>query len=134
MKRWVPAITLCLAVSGCGFAVQSPDLFLLRRTGPGSPLTLLVNDVGIVHCNGGTARQLSDPMLLEARQAATDLDQDAQAKLRVPPRSGSVYSYTIKLQNGTVSFADTAGAKHPELARAELFATQAAQHPCGLTG
>lgn len=134
MRRGAAVIAVCLGLAACGFAVQSPDLFLLTRTGPGSPLRLLVDDAGVTHCNGGAGRQLSDPMLLDARQIATDLDKDAQAKLRIPARAGSVYSYTIKLQNGTISFPDTAGAKHPELARAELFAAQAAQHPCGLAG
>lgn len=132
MRRRTALIALGLAIAGCGLAVQSPDLFLLSRTGPGKPLTLLVDDAGVIHCDGGSARQLSDPMLLEARQVATDLDQDAKAKLLIAAGAGSVYDYTIKLQDGTIYFADTAGAHHPELARAELFAVQAAQQPCGL--
>jgi len=65
---------------------------------------------------------------------ASDLGKDAKAGLRIGPRAGSVASYTIKLQNGTISFPDTAASTHPELGRAELFALQVAQSPCGLGG
>jgi hypothetical protein len=41
-----------------------------------------------------------------------------------------VYRYTVKLQDGTISFPDTAGAAHRELAQAELFTTQIADGPC----
>lgn len=126
-------LALGAVVAGCGFSVQSPDLFVLTRTGQGKPLTLLVNDAGTVRCDGGPPKPVSDPLLLQARQVATDLDQDAKARLQIPPARGSVFTYTIKLQDGTVSFADTAAARHPELSRAELFAVQAVQGPCGLS-
>src|SRR5579859_7554502 len=120
-----------LAVSGCGLNVQSPDLFLLTRAGVGSKLTLLVNDGGTIRCNGGRARPLPDPLLLDARQLASDLDKDVQSKLRLGGRAG-VYTFSVRLQDGTLTFPDTAAAHHSELARAELFALQAAQGPCGL--
>jgi hypothetical protein len=123
-----------LALAGCGENVSSPDLFLLQRFGPGKPLTLLVNDGGTIRCDGGPAKPISDPLLLQARDLATNLDQDAKAGLHVAPRAGGVYSFTIKLQNGTISFGDKAAATHHELAPAELFAVRAAQGPCGLPG
>jgi hypothetical protein len=116
--------------AGCGENVESPDLFLLTRTGQGSKLTLLVNDSGTIRCDGGPVRQLPDPMLLQARDLASSLDKDAKDGLRVAPAAGSVYSYTIKLQDGTISFPDTAAAQHSELAQAELFALQADHGPC----
>jgi hypothetical protein len=117
-------------LAGCGFAQTSPDLFVLQRSGPGKPLTLLVNDGGTIRCDGGSPRSISSRMLIQARALADSLDKDAKARLHVAPRPGSVYRYTLKLQNGTVSFADTAAAGHHELGPAELFATQAAQGPC----
>ncbi|HEY6399202.1 MAG TPA: hypothetical protein VIX82_17290, partial [Solirubrobacteraceae bacterium] len=56
-----------LALTGCGLSLQSPDLFLLTRTGQGSKLTLLVNDSGTIRCGGGVTKQLPDPLLLAAR-------------------------------------------------------------------
>jgi hypothetical protein len=123
------------AIAGCGLNVQSPDLFTLSRTGQGKPLTLLVNDSGTIRCDGGKTKSLPDPLLLDARDLADDLNKDAENKLRVPPAAAnSVFRYRITLEHGTVSFSDTAARAHPELARAELFAVQAAQGPCGLAG
>ena len=118
--------------AGCGEDVQSPDLFLLTRSGEGQKLTLLVNDAGTISCDGRSAKPLPDPMLLVARDLAISLDQDAKAKLRINRASNSVFSYKVRLQDGTIYFPDTAGSAHQELAQAEQFAVQAAQGPCGL--
>jgi hypothetical protein len=129
------ALAAGAALAGCGLNVQSPDLFTLSRTGQGKPLTMLVNDSGTIRCDGGKTKSLPDPLLLDARDLADDLNKDARNKLHVPPPApDSVFSYKITLQDGTVSFSDTAARTHPELARAELFAAQAAQGPCGLSG
>ncbi len=124
----------CVLLAGCGLNVESPDLFLLTRTGQGARLALLVNDSGTIRCDGATARPLADPLLIRARAIASDLDKDAKASLRIPPTADSVAHYTIRLQDGTISFPDTAAAQHHELAEAELFAVQAAQQACGLPG
>jgi hypothetical protein len=134
--RWALAlIGLAALLAGCGFDVQSPDLFLLTRTGQGGKLTLLVNDGGTIRCNGHS-RSLSGPLLLQARDLATSLDGDAKAGLRIASPPNSVFRYTIRLQGGTISFPDTAtaGGKFPALAQAELFTVQAAQRACGLNG
>jgi hypothetical protein len=123
-----------VAAAGCGLNVQSADLFLLTRVGQGPHLSLLVNDGGTIRCNGGSPRTLPDPLLLQARDLAASLDEDAKNKLRIPAGPRAVATYTVKLQDGTISFPDTAGAAHKELARAELFAIQAAQQGCGLSG
>jgi hypothetical protein len=119
----------CVALGGCGLNVQSADLFVLTRTGQGRTLTLLVNDGGTIRCNGRPSRPLPDPLLLQARQLASDLDRDAKSSLRLT-LPGAVFTYTIKLQHGAISFSDRAAAQHPELARAELFAVEAAEGPC----
>jgi hypothetical protein len=121
-------------IGGCGFNVQSPDLFLLTRTGQGPRLTLLVNDGGTIRCNGAPARKLSDPLLLRARDLVSTLDKDARRGLRIAATPNSVFHYTIKFQDGTISFPDTASKTHSELAQAELLAVQLAQQACGLSG
>ncbi|HTU94987.1 MAG TPA: hypothetical protein VMF14_04040 [Solirubrobacteraceae bacterium] len=122
-----------VAVAGC-FDVQSPDLFLLTRTGQGGTLTLLVNDGGTIRCNGGKAKAISDSSLISARDLSDNLATDAQNHLTIPRAAGSVYYFTIKLQQGTVSFPDRAAATHKVLAQAELLASQIAQRDCGQTG
>jgi hypothetical protein len=121
-----------LLLAGCGENVQSPDLFVLTRTGAGQKLTLLVNDSGTISCDGRKAKPLPDQLLLVARDLADSLDTDAKGGLRINRAPNSVYSYVVRLQDGTIYFPDTAGAGHQELARAEQFAIQAAQGPCGL--
>jgi hypothetical protein len=126
------AVGVSVALGGCGLNVQSADLFLLKRSGQGQTLTLLVNDGGTIRCNGAKPKPLSDQMLLQARALATSLDKDAKAKLQIATAApGSVNFYTVKLQEGKITFPDTAAASHPELAQAELFAVQAAQSFCG---
>jgi hypothetical protein len=135
MRSALALLALAALPAGCGLNVQSPDLFLLTRTGQGARLTMLVNDGGTIRCNGHPPRPLPGPLLLDARDLAVSLDGDAKAKLRIASAPNSVYRYTIALQNGTISFPDTAtaGGRFPALARAELFAVQAAQQACGIT-
>ncbi len=92
---------------------------------------MLVNDGGTIRCNAGKQRSLSDPLLIQARQLASDLDKDAKHNLRIATAANSVYTYTVRLADGTISFPDTAATAHHELAEAEQFAVQAAQGPCG---
>jgi hypothetical protein len=121
-------------VAACGFAVREPDLFLVTRTGAqGAKLSLLVNDGGTISCGGRQPKSLPDPLLLQARDLATSLNSDVSAKLRFPASARSVYSYTVKVQNGTLSFPDTAALSRKELSDLELFVVQAAANPCGLS-
>jgi hypothetical protein len=129
-----PLSAAALLTGGCGFDVQSPDLFLLTRTGQGPSLTLLVNDGGTVRCNGGKAKPISDAQLIAARDLADDLGKDASAGMHLPATPDSVYSFRVRLQQGTITFPDTAGGRHAELARAEQFALQVAQSVCHLGG
>jgi hypothetical protein len=130
------AVVLLVAalVTGCGFEVEEPDLFLVTRTGAqGHKLSLLVNDGGTISCDGGKPKNLPDPLLLQARDLASNLNDDVSAKLRFPASARSVYTYTVKVQNGTMSFPDTAGLSRKELSDLELFVVQAAANPCGLS-
>jgi hypothetical protein len=137
-RRWIAggalAVTMAVALAGC-FDVQLPDLFLITRTGAGSKLTILVNDSGTISCNGAKAKPISDAQLIQARDLSQNLSDDGTANLTIKREPGTVYYFTIKVQEGTISFPDrAAGSSHPNLAAAELFTLQAAQHLCGLSG
>jgi hypothetical protein len=127
------AAVVATAVAGC-FDVQSPDLFLITRTGQGGKLTLLINDSGTIRCNGGKARPISDARLIAARDLSDNLADDATAKLTIPAQPGDVDYFRIKLQPGTVAFPDRAAQNHNVLAQAELFASETATQACGLSG
>jgi hypothetical protein len=130
----VVAAALGLALAGCGVDQQAPDLFLLTRTGAGAKLTLLPNDSGTIRCDGGKARPLSDSLLIDARDIAQNLDKDARHRLTIAPAPGTVFYYRIRLEHGTIAFPDSAARSRKELAAATLFAAQAAQQACGLSG
>ena len=132
--RLAAAGAIAIWLGGCGYDIQSPDLFLLTRTGQGPPLTLLVNYGGTIRCNGGKIKPISDALLIQARDLSDDLAKDAEHKLTIPPRTGAVFYYRIRLQQGTIAFPDRAASGHKELEEAELFAAQAAQQACGLSG
>lgn len=127
-------IASLLILTGCGLDVELPDLFLLTRTGQGTKLTMLVNDSGAITCNGGKQKMLSSSMLITARDLADNLAGDASKNLDLPVGPGSTYTYTIKLQQGTIRFSDRDTGRHQGLAQAELFTIQAAQQACGLSG
>lgn len=133
MRAMAPVLVAVAVLSGCGFDVASPDLFKVTRTGQGHKLSLLVNDSGTISCDGGKPKSLPDPLLLQARDLATSLNSDAKAKLKFPVSPRSVYSYTVKVQNGTFTFPDIAAGSRKELSQLELFVVQAAADPCGIS-
>lgn len=133
MRILVALLAMVSVLAGCGFDVQSADLFQVTRTGQGQKLTLLVNDSGTIACNGGKPKALPDRLLLQARDLTTNLNADAKAKTRLPPGPGSVFTYTVKVQNGTFKFPDTAAGTRKELSQLELFLIQAAADPCGIS-
>jgi hypothetical protein len=118
------------ALTGCGLDVQTPDLFVLTRTGQGKSLTMLVNYDGGVTCNGRRGKTLPDRLLLLARSLPGGLESDAQKKLDPPSPPGSVYRFKVSLQYGTFSFPDTSAGHRPELAMLEEFLLEA-EPSCG---
>ncbi len=128
------ALVAAVTLSGCGLKVQLQDLFLLTRTGQGTTLRLVVNDGGTMRCNGGSAKTISSALLIQARDLTDNLAGDATKHLTIARTAGTVYYFTITLQQGTVSFPDRLGQTHTTLSEAELFATQSAQQVCHLPG
>jgi hypothetical protein len=124
---------LALALGGCG-GVLSPDLFIVHRTGstPGAKLTLLVNEEGVVRCNGGPPRHLSDPRIIEARTIQEDLKGPASRRESFPAARGSVLSYDVRDQDGQVTFADNSPGQPQVARRLAAFALEVAQGVCGL--
>jgi hypothetical protein len=131
---WALAPVLAaLALAGCG-GIIAPDLFIVHRTGPGAgrSLTLLVNEEGAVHCNGVSAPKLSDSQLVQARAIQEDLHDPAARHLSLPPAPGSVTSYYVRDEAGTVRFSENSPGQPGVLRRLTLFVLQAAQQVCHL--
>lgn len=130
MRRWL-VLALAVALSGCG--APAADLFVVHRSGSdrNARLTMLVADNGQVTCNG-TMHPISSQQVLDARALARDLADQAELNLALPPRPGSVLSYRVQLEAGTVAFADTSRPLPAVFARLEAFTKDVSESVCGL--
>jgi hypothetical protein len=137
-RRRLAGVLACTALGalagGCGSSVEAADLFVVTRSGSGphAALTLLVNEEGIVHCNGRKAGTLADAQIVKARGITEDLEKPASEGLSLPPRPGSVFRYRLRDANGTVSFADNSSGQPKVLHELALFVLQTSQRVCGL--
>lgn len=129
----VSAIALLAGcASGCGESVELPDLFLIQRTGGADKLTLLVNEGGAVRCDGGPLRQLSDSQLVLARGLQEELLTPSSKHLTLPPRPGSVFSYAVRDEKGTVHFSDNSAGQPLAMRQLQAFVLEVAQKVCGV--
>jgi hypothetical protein len=126
-------LVCAVSVGGCG-GVLSPDLFVVYRTGevPGAKLTLLVNEEGVVHCNGGSPYRLSDSRIIEARTIQEDLEAAASRHESLPARPNSVLSYYVRDANGSVRFSDNSAHQPTVMRRLAGFVLSVAQGVCHL--
>ena len=129
----IVAVAGIALLAGCG-GVLSPDLFIVSRTGsvPGAKLTMLVNEEGVVHCNGGAEHHLSDPQIIEARTIQEDLKTQASKHQSLPAGPGSVLSYYVRDQDGSVRFSDTSPGQPTVTRKLALFVLSVAQGVCHL--
>ncbi len=118
--------------AGCGGQVTLPDLFIVYRSGtvPGARLTLLVNEGGQVHCDGGPALALSDAQLVLARGIQEELHEPASKHLDLPPKPGSVFSYYVRNEEGYARFSDNSAGKPKALRELQRFVLEVAQGVC----
>jgi hypothetical protein len=128
------ALLASVVLGGCG-GVKAADLFILYRSGssPGARLTLLVNEEGGVHCNGGPTLKLSDPALVQARAIQEEIHEAASSHLSLAPRAGSVLTYYFRDENGTVRFSDNSAHQPKVLHQLQLFVLQTAHQVCHLS-
>jgi hypothetical protein len=127
-------LTVALLCGGCGESVTLPDLFLVTRTGgtPDAKLTVLINEGGSVHCDGGPVHQLSDPQLIQARGVTEELNSPSAKHLSLPPRPGSVFSYYVRDAEGTVRFADNSAGAPAAFHHLALLVLEVQQRVCHL--
>jgi hypothetical protein len=106
----------------------------VTRTGslPGARLTLLVNDGGTVRCNDGEALQMPPRPMLDAREIARELAEEASEDLVLPRPPGSVLRFRLRTMDGTVTFSDADAASRPLLGRLIALTRLLAQDVCGL--
>ncbi|WP_205699237.1 hypothetical protein [Conexibacter sp. SYSU D00693] len=143
------ALAAAMVAAGCGEGGPPADLFVVERSGsvPGARLELRLTDDGGAYCNGGERREVSSAQLLEARELQRELDGDpkeegdrgladdgfrAGAK---PDGAGglrTIFSYRVRSEDGTISFADTSTGPGDVLPRFVKLTRDVARGPCGL--
>jgi hypothetical protein len=132
VRGLLAAIALALALAGCGS--PAGDLFIVKRSGAdrNANLTLLVSDDGTVTCNGGKRQPIPNERLLDARRLTRELSEQAVLHLVLPARPGSVLSYNVRMQAGTVAFSDTSRPLPRAFTELELFTKDISEDVCGL--
>jgi hypothetical protein len=131
VKRAFVALILAFALAGCGS--PAADLFVVKRSGAdaNANLTLLVSDDGTVTCNG-RKHPITNDRLLDARKLTRDLSEQALLHLVLAPRPGSVLSYRVRMQAGTVAFSDTSRPLPRAFTQLEVFTKNVSEDVCGL--
>lgn len=131
MRPALAVAVAALAVAACG--ERAPDLFQVMRTGQGrnAKLNMVVNDGGTVTCNG-RSHELPAKSLLTARALTRQMGDSAKLALDLPPRPGSVLSYRVRMQAGTISFADNSRHLPLPLIRLQQFTKNVSEDVCGL--
>ena len=131
MKRLLAVAGSALVLSGCG--APAADLFVVTRTGSdrNAKLTLLVADDGTVTCNGKSF-PISNQQLLDARALTRDLSKQAELNLALPPGPNSVLAYKVRMQAGTIAFADTSRPLPTSFTKLTVFTKDVSEDICGL--
>jgi len=121
-----------VGAAGCG--TPSKDLFLVERDGdlPGARLTLLVSDDGSVRCNGAKPKDMGSERLIDARALEHDLVDQADERRTFPPGKNSLLRYTVRMEEGTIEFADTSPNLPSDLFKLAAFTRVLAKQVCGL--
>jgi hypothetical protein len=127
-------VALAVLGAGCGESVELPDLFVVQRAGAGTKLTVVVNEGGAVHCDGGPTRQLSDAQIVQARGIQEELQSPSAKHLALAPRPGSVFSYSVRDAEGTVRFSDNSAGQASVLRHLAYFVLEVEQKVCHLPG
>ncbi len=93
---------------------------------------MLVSDDGTVTCNRGQRRPITNDELLQARQLARELSEQAELHLQLPPGPNAVLTYRVRMEAGTVGFADTSRPLPSAFAQLTAFTSDVSERICGI--
>jgi hypothetical protein len=130
VRRALAGLLAVGLLAGCG--APSADLFVVTRSGKdrNANLTLLVSDDGTVTCNRRKPVPMGAKRLLDARELARDLEKQAALGLELPKEKGSILAYKVRLEAGTIAFADTSRGLPTTFSRVEAFTSDVAKRVC----
>ncbi len=124
-------MAVCAVAAGCGTA--PPDLFVVERSGAdrNANLELLVSDGGTVRCDG-EEHPLDDERLLTARRLERALAPQAELSIALPPGPGTVLSYRVQMESGTLVFSDRSAGVPQTFQELAAFTKDVAERVCGI--
>jgi hypothetical protein len=127
-------LATALAIAACDSGAPAHDLFLVQRTGsiPGARLALRVTDDGRASCNRGPLVDITSAELIIAREVQRDLDPLAKRRFALRPGPASVLRYRVRLEDGTVRFADDSRGQRPAMFRLAKLTRDVARGSCKL--
>ena len=130
MRCLIACAAVAFALTGCG--ADSADLFEVKRSGEdiNANVDMVVNDGGTVSCNGGKAIALPGTQLLDARELARDLEEQASLSIELPPGPGATLRYVVRLANGRVAFSDTSIDRPPVFDQLVAFSADVIENVC----
>jgi len=130
VTRALAALLALTVLAGCG--APSADLFEVTRSGKdaNANVTVLVSDDGTVRCNKKAAVSMGAERLLTARELERDLEKQAALGLELPPEKGTILSYRVRLEPGTVSFSDRSRGLPKSFSRVMAFTSDVARNVC----
>ena len=130
MRRALAALLALAALAGCG--APPADLFEVTRSGTdkNADFTLLVSDDGTVRCNKKQPVSMGAERLLTARQLERDLEKQAALGLELPPEKGSILTYRVRLEPGTIGFSDRSRGLPKSFSRVMAFTSDVARNVC----
>jgi len=132
VRRALAGLAAVVLLGGCG--APSADLFEVVRSGAdrNANVRLLVSDDGTVRCNRRKAVPLGAERLLSARELARDLETQAALGLELPRGRDSILSYRVRLEDGTIAFADRSRGLPGSFNRLAAFTADVAERVCKL--
>jgi len=130
VRRGAAALAALALLAGCGS--PSADLFEVVRSGKdrNANVRLLVSDDGTVRCNKKKPVSMGAERLLTARELERDLEKQAALGLELPPEKGTILSYRVRLEPGTVSFSDRSRGLPKSFSRVMAFTSDVARNVC----
>jgi hypothetical protein len=135
VSRLARAVALAaVVVAGCGAGAPARDLFLVQRSGaiPGARLALRVTDDGRASCNRRPLVDITSAQLIAAREIELDLEPLAKRRVALAPGPASVLRYRVRLEDGSVRFADDSRGQPPALFRLAKLTRDVARGSCRL--
>ena len=123
MRRIAPVLLAGLLAAGCGG--EAGDLMAIEVTGGkarGGDLDIVIASDGRATCNGGEEESIPSDVVIDARELERELGDLADEGATFGSGRDDQREYVVRIDNGTVRWAEGAPDLPPELPQTQLLA------------